>query len=87
MKRYIIFKMFGFAVIMVALVFMGISIIEAQVKTQGPPPGKGKPPKINCDFNETCENGEYDYGTNWESQPCDDCKPKSYENLSIEDTG
>ncbi len=45
MKRYTTVKMFGFAVIMVALVFMGISIIEAQVKTQGPPPGKGKPPK------------------------------------------
>jgi hypothetical protein len=87
MKRYTTVKMFGFAVIMVALVFMGISIIEAQVKTQGPPPGKGKPPKINCDNNGICENGEYDNGTDWESQPCDDCKPKSYGPLSIDHTG
>lgn len=87
MKRYTTVKMFGFAVIMVALVFMGISIIEAQVKTQGPPPGKGKPPKINCDNNGTCENGEYDYGTDWESQPCNDCKPKLYADLSIDHSG
>ena len=87
MYRYTTVKMFGFAVIMVALVFMGMSIIEAQVRTQGPPPGKGKPPKINCDNNGICEDGEYDYGTDWESQPCDDCKPKSYDPLFIDHAG
>ncbi|MGB3863784.1 MAG: VCBS repeat-containing protein [Candidatus Aminicenantaceae bacterium] len=87
MNKHTLIKYFGIAIIVVAFVFVEISLIEAQVRTQGPPPGKGKPPKINCDSNGICENGEYDYGTDWESQPCDDCKPKSYENLSIDHTG
>ncbi len=87
MNKHTLIKYIGIAIIVVAFVFVGISLIEAQVRTQGPPPGKGKPPKINCDSDGICENGEYDYGTDWESQPCDDCKPKSYGPLSIDHTG
>jgi len=89
MKKFRNLKLLGLVgVIVLALVFVGINVVQAQVKAKGKPPGKGKPPKITCNNNDICEYGEYDYNLEHESQPCDDCKLKDYDSLQIiQETG
>jgi|GEM_PF-2980903 len=85
MKKFHNLKLFGLAgVIVLALVFIGINVVQAQVKTKGKPPGKGKPTKITCNNNLICESGEYKYELPHESQNCSDCLPKIYESLAID---
>jgi hypothetical protein len=59
-----------------ALIFLGISIVQAQVNIQGKPdtpPGKDKPPKNGCNNNGICEHDEYDSSLPFDSQTCSDC--------------
>lgn len=84
MKKFRNLKLLGLVgVILLALVFVGINVVQAQVKAKGKPPGKGKPPKITCNNNDICEYGEYDYNLEHEYQPCEDCKLKDYDSLQI----
>ena len=64
------------------LVFAGMNFVQAKEKPEQPP-DKGKPPKITCNTNGICENGEYDSNSSPASQPCSDCLPKTYPPLVL----
>ncbi|MFH1934529.1 MAG: VCBS repeat-containing protein [Pseudomonadota bacterium] len=60
----------------VLLIFAGIGQLAAQqTKITVKPP---KPPAIECNENEICEDGEYDNSKPYEEQTCPDCAPKDY---------
>jgi len=73
-------KIFVLAVVLVvALVFIGFNLVEAQVKVTK---GKtlGRPPKSICNNNGNCEWEEYNSNGR---QSCSDCLPKTYNPLGI----
>ncbi|MFC2160962.1 FG-GAP repeat domain-containing protein [Acidobacteriota bacterium] len=73
-----------------ALIFLSIDFAQAQMKTQGSPPGKGKDkpnPNLICNVNLNCEYEEWDSSKNEERQPCADCLPQVYGSLSIIGSG
>ena len=61
------------------LLCLGFFILQAQVKVQGPTP------KISCNNNGNCENGEYDGSVTSLNQLCPDCRPKTYPPLIIDE--
>ena len=73
-------------ILAVVLLLVGFSILQAQMMVQGkggkkpkPPP----PPDYICIENDTCDYEEYVNALSHELQPCDDCLPKNYDPLYI----
>lgn len=66
-RKLKVFSMVGLvSILIVALIFLGMNVVQAQNKSKGKPPGKGKPPKEECNNNGICEAGEPD--------TCADCQ-------------
>lgn len=85
MKKLRTLKIYALvSIFVIALIITAFNLVQAQVKvTKGPPPDKGKQPKLTCDNDGICEYDEYDSTKSPENQPCQDCLPKTYPPLVI----
>ncbi|MFC2168029.1 hypothetical protein ACFLRW_03520 [Acidobacteriota bacterium] len=87
MKKVRNFKFFSLGCILaIALILIGVHVLQAQMKTQAKG-GKPKPPppppiELPCNNNEVCEISEVDDSLLLEEQPCPDCAPKDYAPLN-----
>jgi hypothetical protein len=75
MKKFLYLRLIVLVcIVVIALVFIGMNVVNAQEKAKGKPPDKGKPPKDACNNNGICEKDE--------SDDCADCQ--NYSALNTE---